>query len=103
MDVTGAKLRKSQKKAIKSFNKYVTTGVKPKNVNNDPSKQGESQGGEDGMSHSKVEMMETPNLKFDRSSKELISKLDTSSESIKGIQKNCLAPLFYCFFKTQIL
>ena len=29
MDVTNAKLRKSQKKVIKNFNKYITTGIRP--------------------------------------------------------------------------
>ncbi|XP_066917674.1 arginyl-tRNA--protein transferase 1-like isoform X1 [Clytia hemisphaerica] len=30
LDVTNAKLRKSQKKVIKNFNKYLTTGIRPK-------------------------------------------------------------------------
>ena len=43
LDVTNAKLRKSQKKVIKNFNKYVTTGIRPKQ----PSKmEQKSSGGE---------------------------------------------------------
>ena len=34
LDVTNAKLRKSQKKVIKNFNKYISTGIRPNTKTN---------------------------------------------------------------------